>query len=187
MEKSGKVFTMEGRDALSYDWEHGALALSSVHAAHLTNYTCFNSYTGDPLYKLQPYYTVFNKRSKRWYGLFYNNVSDSSLDMGAEHDVLWGCYRSYKAACGPVSCCRSGHCFGLKRRANDARVWTSKARLLCHSGRWHTPVHHYGPRLAPFADCRSLSAFASPSHQRLPYSAASLTVRLSLIVAVPGR
>ncbi|KAF7321974.1 Glycosyl hydrolases family 31-domain-containing protein [Mycena kentingensis (nom. inval.)] len=77
--KAGKKFTMEGRDALSYDWEHG-----------------------DPLYKLNPFYTVYNKKTNIWHGIFYNNISDSSFDMGAEVDVLWGCFRVYKANSGPL-------------------------------------------------------------------------------------
>ncbi|KAJ7495980.1 glycosyl hydrolases family 31-domain-containing protein [Mycena galericulata] len=77
--KAGKKFTMEGRDALSYDWENG-----------------------DPLYKLNPFYTVYNKKTKLWHGIFYNNLSDSTLDMGAESDVLWGCFRVYKANSGPL-------------------------------------------------------------------------------------
>ncbi|KAJ7121284.1 glycosyl hydrolases family 31-domain-containing protein [Mycena crocata] len=77
--KAGKKFTMEGRDALSYDWEHG-----------------------DPLYKLNPFYTVYNKKTKLWHGIFYNNLSDSSFDMGSEVDVLWGCFRVYKANSGPL-------------------------------------------------------------------------------------
>ncbi|KAF7305934.1 Glycosyl hydrolases family 31-domain-containing protein [Mycena chlorophos] len=77
--KAGKKFTMEGRDALSYDWEHG-----------------------DPLYKVNPFYTVYNKKTTLWHGIFYNNLSDSSFDLGAESDVLWGCFRVYKANCGPL-------------------------------------------------------------------------------------
>ncbi|KAK7005918.1 hypothetical protein R3P38DRAFT_3326385 [Favolaschia claudopus] len=50
---------MEGRDALSYDWE-----------------------TGDPLYKVCPFYTVYNKETKIWHGIFYNSLSDSSIDLG---------------------------------------------------------------------------------------------------------
>ncbi|KAJ7782318.1 glycosyl hydrolases family 31-domain-containing protein [Mycena maculata] len=74
--KAGKKFVMEGRDALSYDWENG-----------------------DPLYKLNPFYTVYNKKTKLWHGIFYNNLSDSSFDMA---DVLWGCFRVYKANSGPL-------------------------------------------------------------------------------------
>ncbi|KAJ7091907.1 glycosyl hydrolases family 31-domain-containing protein [Mycena belliarum] len=77
--KGGKKFIMEGRDALSYDWEHG-----------------------DPLYKLNPFYTVYNKKTNLWHGIFYNNLSDSTIDMGAESDVLWGCFRTYKANSGPL-------------------------------------------------------------------------------------
>lgn len=102
IEKSGKVFTMEGRDALSYCWENG-----------------------DPLYKLQPFYTVYNKKTARWYGIFYNNVSDSRLDMGAEGDVLWGCFRSYRAACGPVG--------GVDKKGLAVYIlsFVPTARLLC--------------------------------------------------------
>ncbi|TDL29099.1 hypothetical protein BD410DRAFT_3704 [Rickenella mellea] len=77
--KTGKKFTMQGRDALAYDWEHG-----------------------DPLYKLNPFYTVYNKKTNLWYGIFYNNLSDSTFDMGAEHDSLFGCFRVYQANCGPL-------------------------------------------------------------------------------------
>ncbi|KAJ6494934.1 glycosyl hydrolases family 31-domain-containing protein [Mycena vulgaris] len=77
--KGGKKFTMQGRDALSYDWENG-----------------------DPLYKLNPFYTVYNKKTNLWHGIFYNNLSDSTFDMGAEADVLWGCFRVYKANSGPL-------------------------------------------------------------------------------------
>lgn len=37
---------------------------------------------GDPLYKLNPFYTVYNKKTKLWHGIFYNNLSDSTFDMG---------------------------------------------------------------------------------------------------------
>ncbi|KAJ7485732.1 glycosyl hydrolases family 31-domain-containing protein [Mycena latifolia] len=77
--KAGKKFIMEGRDAVSYDWEHG-----------------------DPLYKLNPFYTVYNKKTNLWHGIFYNNLSDSTFDMGAESDLLWGCFRVYKANSGPL-------------------------------------------------------------------------------------
>lgn len=47
---------------------------------------------------------MHNRKSKQqWYGMFYNNLNDSSFDMGAEIDVLWGCFRSYRANTGPVS------------------------------------------------------------------------------------
>ncbi|KAF7376546.1 Glycosyl hydrolases family 31-domain-containing protein [Mycena sanguinolenta] len=77
--KNGKKFTLEGRDSLSYDWE-----------------------TGDPLYKVNPFYTVYNKKTKLWYGIFYNNLSPSSIDLGAECDALWGSFRVYRANSGPL-------------------------------------------------------------------------------------
>lgn len=78
MEKSGKKFTLEGRDALGY------------------------SENSDPLYKVNPFYLVYNKSTTKWFGVFYNNLSDASIDMGSENDVLWGCFRSYRAKTGPV-------------------------------------------------------------------------------------
>lgn len=59
-------------------------------------------YPGDPLYKLNPFYTVYNKKTNIWHGIFYNNLSDSSIDLGSECDALWGCFRAYKANTGPV-------------------------------------------------------------------------------------
>lgn len=38
---------------------------------------------GDPLYKVNPFYTVYNKSTKRWYGVFYNSLVDGTMDMGA--------------------------------------------------------------------------------------------------------
>ncbi|KAI5478030.1 hypothetical protein MNV49_005493 [Pseudohyphozyma bogoriensis] len=79
LEKSGKKFTMGGRDALAYDWEEG-----------------------DPIYKYCPYYCVYNKKTQKWFGLYYNTVADAKFDTGSEHDVLWGCFRSYHANAGPL-------------------------------------------------------------------------------------
>lgn len=55
------------------------------------------------MYKANPFYQVYNCTTKKWFGVFFNNLSDSSFDMGAEIDVLWGCFRSYRANSGPVS------------------------------------------------------------------------------------
>ncbi|SCV71199.1 BQ2448_2787 [Microbotryum intermedium] len=73
-EKTGRKYTFEGRDALGYSPQNG-----------------------DPLYKMHPFYCVYNKRSQNWHGVFYNSLVDSSIDMGAEGDVLFGCFRTYKA------------------------------------------------------------------------------------------
>lgn len=40
IEKSGKVFTMEGRDALSYDWENGQFELLKIMIVRSTDYFC---------------------------------------------------------------------------------------------------------------------------------------------------
>jgi alpha-glucosidase len=77
--KGGKKFTMEGRDALAYDWEEG-----------------------DTLYKLNPFYIVHNRRANIWYGIWYNTLCDSVVDMGAECDVMWGSFRSFTAKRGPL-------------------------------------------------------------------------------------
>lgn len=45
---------------------------------------------------------MYNKRSNRWYGIFYNSLVDSSFDLGAEADILWGCFRVYRANSGPL-------------------------------------------------------------------------------------
>ncbi|KAM0749932.1 hypothetical protein T439DRAFT_381478 [Meredithblackwellia eburnea MCA 4105] len=79
LEKSGRCYTMEGRDALSYDWEKG-----------------------NPLYKVCPFYTVYNKETKQWVGIYYNSLADSKIDLGAENDVLFGCFRSYRSTTGPL-------------------------------------------------------------------------------------
>ncbi|SGY50174.1 BQ5605_C001g00861 [Microbotryum silenes-dioicae] len=81
-EKTGRKYTFEGRDALAYTPQNGM------------------SNSGDPLYKTHPFYCVYNKRSQTWHGVFYNSLVDSSIDMGAEGDILFGCFRTYKANSG---------------------------------------------------------------------------------------
>lgn len=34
--------------------------------------------------------------------MYYNSLVDSTFDLSSEHDVLFGCFRSYKANSGPV-------------------------------------------------------------------------------------
>ncbi|KZT44248.1 hypothetical protein SISSUDRAFT_1057221 [Sistotremastrum suecicum HHB10207 ss-3] len=77
--KNGRRFTMEAKDSLCYGME-----------------------SGDPLYKITPFYVVYNRSLKLWHGIFYNNLSDSSFDMGAESDAVFGSSRTYKAKCGPL-------------------------------------------------------------------------------------
>lgn len=77
--KNGKRFRMEARDALGFDWEEG-----------------------DTLYKLSPFYVVYNRRTNSFYGLWYNTLTDSEFDMGVESDVLWGCFRTFVAKSGPL-------------------------------------------------------------------------------------
>ncbi|KAJ6625766.1 glycosyl hydrolases family 31-domain-containing protein [Mycena sp. CBHHK59/15] len=125
--KAGKVFTMEGRDALSYDWEHG-----------------------DPLYKLNPFYTTYNKKTNLWYGMFYNNMSDSYFDMGAESDVLWGCFRSYRANSGPLDY------YVILGDGTLPSVLTEYARLVSPTG--PSPALAASPSLPPLSQFGYLSS-----------------------------
>ncbi|KAJ7141312.1 glycosyl hydrolases family 31-domain-containing protein [Mycena epipterygia] len=128
--KAGKKFTMEGRDALSYDWEHG-----------------------DPLYKLNPFYTVYNKQTKLWHGIWYNNLSDSTFDMGSEADVLWGCFRVYKANSGPLDY------YVILGDGTLPSVLTEYARLVSPAG--PSSAFAASPSLPPLS--QTAASTASPS------------------------
>ncbi|BBN18320.1 protein MpGH31.5 [Marchantia polymorpha subsp. ruderalis] len=75
----GRRFRLEGFDAMGYDAE-----------------------TTDPLYKHCPFYITLSKKSRIAYGLFYQNMSRTVLDLGAEIDALRGPYRYYHAESGPL-------------------------------------------------------------------------------------
>ncbi|KAG8729445.1 hypothetical protein FRC12_020968 [Ceratobasidium sp. 428] len=78
--RNNRRFTLEARDAAGYDLE-----------------------TGDPLYKVTPFYVVFNKQTRIWWGIYYNSLAnDASLDFGAENDALFNGFRTYRAGCGPL-------------------------------------------------------------------------------------
>ncbi|KAG9127037.1 hypothetical protein FRC07_000922 [Ceratobasidium sp. 392] len=78
--RNNRRFTLEARDAAGYDLE-----------------------TGDPLYKVTPFYVVFNKQTRIWCGVYYNSLAnDASLDFGAESDALFNGFRTYRAGCGPL-------------------------------------------------------------------------------------
>ncbi|KAJ7761077.1 glycosyl hydrolases family 31-domain-containing protein [Mycena metata] len=125
--KAGKKFIIEGRDAMSYDWENG-----------------------DPLYKLNPFYTVYNKKTKIWHGIFYNNLSDSSIDLGAEADALWGCFRVYKANSGPLDY------YVILGDGTLPSVLTEYARLVSPAG--PTSAFAASPSLPPLSQFGYLSS-----------------------------
>ncbi|KAJ6489585.1 glycosyl hydrolases family 31-domain-containing protein [Mycena vitilis] len=125
--KAGKKFILEGRDALSYDWEHG-----------------------DPLYKLNPFYTVYNKETKLWHGIFYNNLSDSTIDLGAENDFLWGSFRTYRANSGPLDY------YVILGDGTLPSVLTEYARLVSPTG--PTPAFAASPSLPPLSQFGYLSS-----------------------------
>jgi alpha-glucosidase len=62
----------------------------------------YNAETSDPLYKHIPFYITYIPSLKIAYGLFYDNLSTTSFDMGQEIDAFWGNYRSYEADDGDL-------------------------------------------------------------------------------------
>ncbi|KDN45363.1 hypothetical protein RSAG8_04950, partial [Rhizoctonia solani AG-8 WAC10335] len=72
--RTARKFTLEARDGAGYDWENG-----------------------DPLYKVTPFYVVFNKKTRIWCGVYYNSLAnDASLDFGAECDALFNGFLNIK-------------------------------------------------------------------------------------------
>ncbi|CUA71205.1 alpha-glucosidase [Rhizoctonia solani] len=78
--RTGSKFTLEARDGAGYDWEKG-----------------------DALYKVTPFYIIFNKKTRIWCGVYYNSLAnEASLDLGSECDALFNGFRTYRAGCGPL-------------------------------------------------------------------------------------
>ncbi|KAJ1304276.1 hypothetical protein OPQ81_005436 [Rhizoctonia solani] len=78
--RTGRKFTLEARDSAGY-----------------------NPDNGDSLYKVAPFYIVYNKKTRIWCGVYYNSLAnDSSLDLGMECDALFNGFRAYRAGCGPL-------------------------------------------------------------------------------------
>ncbi|KAJ2955438.1 hypothetical protein NQZ79_g8556 [Umbelopsis isabellina] len=75
----GRRFRLERLDCMGYDAENM-----------------------DPLYKFCPFYITLSKVSKKAHGIYYNNFTRSSFDMGNENDAMWGPYKYYNADCGPL-------------------------------------------------------------------------------------
>ncbi|WP_158816422.1 glycoside hydrolase family 31 protein [Methylocapsa sp. S129] len=62
----------------------------------------YNPQNGDPLYKNWPFLIVRDGPSAVSYGLFYDNYSEASFDLGCERDNYFGPYRSYEAEDGDL-------------------------------------------------------------------------------------
>lgn len=79
MDRHHKRYQMRTIDAMGYDAEHT-----------------------DPLYKHIPFYLVHSPVTESSYGIYYDNYSDSTFDMGAELDNYHGLYRYYHAKNGDL-------------------------------------------------------------------------------------
>ncbi|KAI8581374.1 hypothetical protein K450DRAFT_232751 [Umbelopsis ramanniana AG] len=75
----GRRFRLERLDCMGYDAENM-----------------------DPLYKFCPFYITLSGTSKKAHGIYYNNFTRSSFDLGDENDAMWGPYKYYNADCGPL-------------------------------------------------------------------------------------
>ena len=62
----------------------------------------YSARTTDPLYKHIPFYLTRKKQSGLTFGLFYDTLSDCTLDMGKELDNYHGHYRYFKADYGDL-------------------------------------------------------------------------------------
>ena len=56
----------------------------------------------DPLYKHIPFVIVYNPKTQVSYGVFYDNLSESVLDLGTEVHAYHGPYRYWQAADGAL-------------------------------------------------------------------------------------
>lgn len=88
--RTGRRFTLEARDGASYDLETGA---SLGGWCCIFSHLLLLSLIGDPLYKVTPFYIIFNKKTQIWCGVFYNSLAnDASIDLGAECDALFSMF-----------------------------------------------------------------------------------------------
>ncbi|HVU12797.1 MAG TPA: glycoside hydrolase family 31 protein [Phototrophicaceae bacterium] len=62
----------------------------------------YSAKTSDPLYKHFPFYITYIPSLKIAYGLFYDNLSTTTFDLGCENDAFWGYYRYYMAEAGDI-------------------------------------------------------------------------------------
>ncbi len=62
----------------------------------------YNAASSDPLYKHYPFYITYIPDLKTAYGLFYDNFSIVTFDLGSEIDAFHGYYRYYQAEDGDM-------------------------------------------------------------------------------------
>ncbi|KAI8637059.1 glycosyl hydrolases family 31-domain-containing protein [Parasitella parasitica] len=79
LDLAGRRFELERLDCMGYDAE-----------------------TSDPLYKFCPFYLSLSKQTKEAYGIYYNNFSRTSINLGQELDAIWGPYTYYHSDSGPL-------------------------------------------------------------------------------------
>lgn len=48
----------------------------------------YDAETSDPLYKFSPFYINLSLRTKKAYGVYYNNFSNTTIDLGQEMDAV---------------------------------------------------------------------------------------------------
>ncbi len=99
--------TMQRRDDEQYYGFGEPAGTLNKHGMRLRLYPCdavgYNGETSDPLYKHIPFYTTYTPDLDYAYGLFYDNASPTTFDMGKAVDAsLRGSFRSYQADDGDV-------------------------------------------------------------------------------------
>ncbi|MBZ0310712.1 MAG: glycoside hydrolase family 31 protein, partial [Anaerolineae bacterium] len=62
----------------------------------------YSAASSDPLYKHYPFYITYVPALKIAYGLFYDNFSTTTFDLGSEIDAFHGYYRYYQAEDGDI-------------------------------------------------------------------------------------
>lgn len=79
LDKSGRRYRMDCHDALGYDAEQS-----------------------DPLYKFWPFYIARPADGEVSYGLFYDNPTNCTFDLGCAFDNYHSYFSSYEAVCGDL-------------------------------------------------------------------------------------
>ncbi|CUA68775.1 hypothetical protein RSOLAG22IIIB_03635 [Rhizoctonia solani] len=144
--RTARKFTLEARDGAGYDWENG-----------------------DPLYKVTPFYIVFNKKTRIWCGVYYNSLAnDASLDFGAECDALFNGFRTYRAGSGPLDY------YVILGDGTLPSVISTYAALVSPSLSFHHPKTHLSDVNAYFKPWRA--SLTLPPRSQFGYLASSLAL-----------
>ncbi|CAE6538194.1 unnamed protein product [Rhizoctonia solani] len=144
--RTARRFTLEARDGAGYDWENG-----------------------DPLYKVTPFYIVFNKKTRIWCGVYYNSLAnDASLDFGAECDALFNGFRTYRAGSGPLDY------YVILGDGTLPSVISTYAALVSPSLSLHHPKTHLPDVDAYFKPWRA--SLTLPPRSQFGYLASSLAL-----------